>query len=402
MKPNDYKEYYSHQFPPPFPIPQDRAQQQFYHPEYLQMPSMMPTMPPQQFQTQREAQMINPPLMQALPEGIGINKGKRRSKNDNEGRVYKCSHCDKTYLSYPALYTHNKTKHPNINQAIVPSRGRGRPRKTMQENQPDPISNLYFSTEDRNGGPTAITYGFKEAFNEIIKDNIPKKYSSYTEHPLYIQLYKLHIENCKTLSYDKEHPSNKEIGDCPAGLPPAILQHNSSTPKINLQMPNPSTTVISTPPQPNLAEPAKPIISEEKKSENEKERLEKKSKKKCDETFAEYLNYVALHTKHDYYALVLKFVLCFRECLNMRGNQLLKNTQTEPEAEEKQENAEFCLTNNAELAPEMCNDFVTIYLEEAKPNLEGLNVIEIIQNMCHWLFMNEYTCSRLNLLRSDR
>ena len=34
--------------------------------------------------------------------------GKRRSKNDTAGRDFKCKYCDKTYLSYPALYTHMK------------------------------------------------------------------------------------------------------------------------------------------------------------------------------------------------------------------------------------------------------------------------------------------------------
>ena len=38
-------------------------------------------------------------------------KQKRRSKNDVLGRDYKCTFCDKTYLSYPALYTHMKNKH---------------------------------------------------------------------------------------------------------------------------------------------------------------------------------------------------------------------------------------------------------------------------------------------------
>ena len=33
-------------------------------------------------------------------------KNHRRSKNDNEGRTYKCETCSKAYLSYPALYTH--------------------------------------------------------------------------------------------------------------------------------------------------------------------------------------------------------------------------------------------------------------------------------------------------------
>jgi hypothetical protein len=40
--------------------------------------------------------------------GAGGGKGKRRSKNDVDGRDFKCKFCDKTYLSYPALYTHIK------------------------------------------------------------------------------------------------------------------------------------------------------------------------------------------------------------------------------------------------------------------------------------------------------
>jgi hypothetical protein len=35
-------------------------------------------------------------------------KTKRRSKNDVQGRDHQCKFCDKTYLSYPALYTHMK------------------------------------------------------------------------------------------------------------------------------------------------------------------------------------------------------------------------------------------------------------------------------------------------------
>lgn len=38
-------------------------------------------------------------------------KQKRRSKNDVQGRDHRCNYCDKTYLSYPALYTHMKNKH---------------------------------------------------------------------------------------------------------------------------------------------------------------------------------------------------------------------------------------------------------------------------------------------------
>lgn len=47
---------------------------------------------------------------QSDADGGDNNKvgGKRRSKNDNAGRDFKCKYCDKTYLSYPALYTHMK------------------------------------------------------------------------------------------------------------------------------------------------------------------------------------------------------------------------------------------------------------------------------------------------------
>jgi len=57
------------------------------------------------------------------------SKVKRRSKNIMEGRSYKCKHCSKTYLSYPALYTHTKTKHKEINDHCLSNgRSRGRPK----------------------------------------------------------------------------------------------------------------------------------------------------------------------------------------------------------------------------------------------------------------------------------
>lgn len=37
-------------------------------------------------------------------------KRKRRTRNDEDGRNFSCN-CGKSYLSYPALYTHIKTKH---------------------------------------------------------------------------------------------------------------------------------------------------------------------------------------------------------------------------------------------------------------------------------------------------
>lgn len=53
---------------------------------------------------------------------------KRRSKNDQDGRGYKCE-CGKSYLSQPALTNHKKTKHDQNSSGL--KRGRGRPRKNV-------------------------------------------------------------------------------------------------------------------------------------------------------------------------------------------------------------------------------------------------------------------------------
>jgi hypothetical protein len=87
----------------------------------------------------------------------GKKKQKRRSKNDVQGRDHKCNICDKTYLSYPALYTHMKNKHakgpdgqPLI--AINSGRGRGRPKKNAgaRFSHIEPTSDDFFKTSDRD------------------------------------------------------------------------------------------------------------------------------------------------------------------------------------------------------------------------------------------------------------
>jgi hypothetical protein len=103
-------------------------------------------------------------------------KQKRRSKNDVQGRDHRCNYCDKTYLSYPALYTHMKNKHakgpdgqPLIN--INSGRGRGRPKKNasgVRFSHVEPTSDNFFkASNDRAGGPVEPSLGFKEVYTEI-------------------------------------------------------------------------------------------------------------------------------------------------------------------------------------------------------------------------------------------
>jgi len=62
-------------------------------------------------------------------------KRKRRSKNEQEGRSFRCDTCGKSYLSQPALTNHNKTKHFQNDPCF--KRGRGRPRKNVSFLQND-------------------------------------------------------------------------------------------------------------------------------------------------------------------------------------------------------------------------------------------------------------------------
>jgi hypothetical protein len=61
---------------------------------------------------------------------------------------------------------------------------------------------------------------------------------------------------------------------------------------------------------------------------------------------------------------------------------------------------EFCLTNSAEHAPEICNDFVTIYMDQNRSLMEisKPDQIDLTINLCHWLFENQFTCSKLSMI----
>jgi len=97
--------------------------------------------------------------------------GKRRSKNDNQGRDFKCKYCEKTYLSYPALYTHMKQKHSKgpdgeLRNPPTSGRGRGRPRKNPYQRL-DPRTEDFFKAPERDGGPVDPLCCFEDVYVTI-------------------------------------------------------------------------------------------------------------------------------------------------------------------------------------------------------------------------------------------
>ncbi len=107
----------------------------------------------------------------------------------------------------------------------------------------------------------------------------------------------------------------------------------------------------------------------------------------CDDIFCGYLKEVGAKTNKEYFHFVFKFVILFRECINK-----LRKNQDKPDED-------YTIFQNAETVPDICNDFIIEFMD---PNdyygLDTNELIEAIQHICFWLYIHNYTTSRLTLL----
>jgi hypothetical protein len=96
----------------------------------------------------------------------------------------------------------------------------------------------------------------------------------------------------------------------------------------------------------------------------------------ADEIFAKYIVTMFPQANKEYFLFTAKFVVLFRECINISKSDI---------------SAEFTATGTAENVPEFMetNEFFGLDLNE---------LIEIIQHFCNWLYENKFTTSRLTLL----
>jgi len=113
--------------------------------------------------------------------------------------------------------------------------------------------------------------------------------------------------------------------------------------------------------------------------------------KNIDEIFLLYLKDVYKQTNAEYFHFMFKFIILFRQCINK-----LKNPSTFNSPDPKNY---YTQQNNAEGVPDFCNDFVTDFME---PNeyfgMDIIELIEIIQHLCFWLFEKNFTTSNLALV----
>ena len=113
--------------------------------------------------------------------------------------------------------------------------------------------------------------------------------------------------------------------------------------------------------------------------------------KNCDEVFFEYLKVLCSKCNQKYFIFAFKFVTLFRECLNKF------------KLNEKDKTKEYTQLYNSDQVPDLCNEFINEFMESAdyfglNTDEDKLELIEVIQHFCFWLFDNQYTTSRLSLL----
>ena len=297
--------------------------------------------------TSSHAQAFTLPPPKTYPDTEQIAQEKWSDKSGKE--KYKCSKCECTYFSYPALYTHNKLKHVGGDQVRQKS-NRGRPRKnkvnarvnflqgTESERQVNPLK--FVKTKETKEKCRTVLYGFEEAFLTACGNT--EEYKRYQDHPLYKEL-----ERVTAVKQDQEESKNPD----------------------------------------NWCD---------------MENMLERRKKSCDEVFAEYLLAVSRVACEAYYVKVLKFVLLYRECLNLFGGKLAEEKKKLPSvldfntATAEGSSADYCVHNNAEQIPDISNEFMKVYLPKACPQFAFDEAKKLTLSLCHWLFASGYTCSLLS------
>ncbi|CDW77355.1 UNKNOWN [Stylonychia lemnae] len=263
----------------------------------------------------------------------------------------------------------------------------GRDFKCQNEySRADPTTEIYLKSEGRGGGPNEPLLGFEEIFLDLQQRQfISQQIPSAKDHPLHEILAK--YSQSLTPGGDLEE---QVIDDSIPGQNENTAQIQESKPIIKKQNFKQISIHIA-----QMSEEWRVMLS-------------------SDEIFGLYLRDVASKTNQLFYKNMLRFIMLYRECLNENGWQKLAESQcreAKQTLEERNITArmatfkdvmyihEFCSINNSEVAPEICNEFVTTFLEMRKDcGLEKLEAIDYTRNFCHWLFINGHTCSKLSMI----
>jgi hypothetical protein len=288
-------------------------------------------------------------------------KRKRRSKNDQNGRMFKCE-CGKAYLSALALSNHFKSKH-NTNASTTILQGE------INSNKQNENLNELATQTNNISIITPITENMEDAKK---KRGRPKKKNEIIYNNPEID-YKLFFKKeMRKKKQDEERIIIKEF-----------VMENFNNNKINE---NPFIQLI---------------YSENNFNFNDSNNLN------TDQILLQYLQETSIITNKEYFAFIFKFILLFRDCINKYKNIELENSICVLGENIPPHIKEFTQYYDAEQLPELCNEFLTEYLDSVEylnysdsKNETVAEFVKIIQHFCYWLYDNNYTSSKLLLVNN--
>lgn len=296
-------------------------------------------------------------------------KRRRRGKDEINDRKYQCPDCEKCYLSGPALTTHRKNKHEYGVEGEKTKR-RGRPKKEGQSEggQNALIKfNNFFNDEQRKRN--------EQENSEQNKENNGNENNGNENKEKEVELSKIKnilvriFEQCKEQLF-------KDIDTIDKYSFYNLIIENWEKEEKDL-FPQEERTCYS---------------AQVRKGETPL----KINAFNVDQLFFNYLKEFAKKVNNDYLWFMIKFIVLFRECINLKNKDLVN-----PEIRSEKKNS-FSQIYNAETVPEICNYF---FLDFLLPyNNYGLNkdeLIELVQHFCYWLYTNQYTQSHLTLLEEN-
>ena len=335
-------------------------------------------------------------------------KQKRRSKNECYGRDYKCG-CGKEYLSYPALYTHIKTKHDgktpegtNANQ-IQNGKGRGRPRKNFltneeaiirrkrennriyNENQSNELKDFLnhrnCSLEYFKKGEIKfeIIYNFFGLLNSKEREKIKKMESNNNINNInddnFININ--NTDNKNLLQMDKNNLFNNKVNENLENynvidLFTDEMLENSSSYKALYDCYN------------ELRE--KDMLDIDK--------IEKKELITSDQSFILYLYYISKIVTKDFCVINLIVLKHFRDLINILGWNLLSRFKT---LDDEDTSKDFCSVKEPLKIPLLASDFCNNYIKKVMKDFDVYFGFIIISHFNFWLYANDLTFIKLNL-----
>ena len=308
-------------------------------------------------------------------------KQKRRSKIECHDRGYKCG-CGKTYLSYPALYTHIKTKHDgktpegtNANQ-IQNGKGRGRPRKNFLMNE-------------------EIIIKKKREYNRIYNENQSNELKDI-----------LNQKNCSydyfkkgEIKYDKIYYffgllNNKEK-DRIKKL--EINENNKNINNINYYIEKYNINdLFDNEMLNNISYKELYICYKDMENKNilDIEKIDKKDIITCDQSFILYLYYISKKINKDFCKINLIILKHFRDLINILGWNLLSRFKS---LDDEDISKNFCTIKEPLKIPLLVNDFCNNYIKNIMKDFDIYFIFIIISHFNFWLYANNLTFIQLNL-----